>query len=117
MKAGWVKEAREKRAERARKEEETGKEIGGRPPQVPVPEEAKAHDKAQRNFTDPDSRIMMDGATKAFVQGYNAQIAVDGEAQVQPWMRLGGGPSFFVFAARKAAIRRPSHRLADSLLD
>jgi hypothetical protein len=77
-----AQEAREKLAERARKEEETGKKIGGRPPQVPVPEDAKPDDKAQRNFTDPDSRIMIDGATKAFIQGYNAQIAVDGESQV-----------------------------------
>ena len=36
--------------------------------------------KAQRNFTDPDSRIMLkDGAV---VQAYNVQIAVDAEAQV-----------------------------------
>jgi transposase len=36
--------------------------------------------KAQRNFTDSDSRIMVkDGA---FVQSYNAQIVVDGENQV-----------------------------------
>jgi len=77
-----AKEARQRLVERARKEEETGKKIGGRPPQVPVPEEAKPKDKAQRNFTDPDSRIMMDGATKAFVQGYNAQIAVDSQAQI-----------------------------------
>lgn len=36
--------------------------------------------KAQRNFTDPESRIMMrDGA---FLQAYNAQIAVDDEHQI-----------------------------------
>jgi len=36
--------------------------------------------KAQRNFTDPESRIMMrDGA---FVQAYNAQIAVDEDHQI-----------------------------------
>ncbi|PYR65461.1 MAG: hypothetical protein DMG20_14655 [Acidobacteria bacterium] len=53
------------------------------PPQVPDPEQAKPEDKAQRNFTDPDSRIMPDGAHKGnFVQAYNAQIAVDAEAQV-----------------------------------
>jgi len=35
---------------------------------------------AQRNFTDPDSRIMLrDGAV---LQAYNAQVAVDAEAQV-----------------------------------
>jgi transposase len=39
-------------------------------------------DKDQRNFTDPESRIMLDGATKAFVQGFNAEIAVECGAQV-----------------------------------
>jgi transposase len=38
--------------------------------------------KSQRNFTDPDSRIMLDGATKAFMQAYNGQIAVDCKSQV-----------------------------------
>lgn len=38
--------------------------------------------KAQRNFTDPDSRIMKDGATKAFEQAFNGQVAVDSEHQV-----------------------------------
>lgn len=37
--------------------------------------------KAQRNFTDPDSRIMLD-SDKAFVQAYNGQLAVDAEHQV-----------------------------------
>jgi transposase/IS5 family transposase len=37
---------------------------------------------AQRNFTDPESRIMRDGATKVYVQGYNCQVAVDSECQV-----------------------------------
>jgi hypothetical protein len=36
-----------------------------------------------RNFTDPDSSIMPDGADKgSFLQGYNAQTAVDATAQV-----------------------------------
>jgi transposase len=34
------------------------------------------------NFTDPDSRVMQDNGRKCFVQSYNAQVAVDGEAQV-----------------------------------
>lgn len=38
--------------------------------------------KAQRNFTDPESRIMRDGATKEFTQAYNAQLAVDAQAQI-----------------------------------
>jgi transposase len=36
--------------------------------------------KAQKNFTDPESRIMK--SKDGFVQAYNAQIAVDGEAQI-----------------------------------
>jgi transposase len=76
-------EAKAKLEERARKEQETGKKTAGRPPEVPVVEEAKPEPKAQRNFTDPESRIMPDGANKgSFLQGYNAQIAVDAEAQI-----------------------------------
>jgi transposase len=37
-------------------------------------------DDAQRNFTDPDSRIMP--YQKTFVQGYNAQVAVDSAHQI-----------------------------------
>ena len=76
-------EAKAKLKERARKEVETGKKTGGKPPVVHDPKEATPDPKAQRNFTDPESRIMPDGANKgAFVQGYNAQIAVDAEAQI-----------------------------------
>ncbi|MCI0422822.1 MAG: IS1182 family transposase [Acidobacteria bacterium] len=71
-----------KLAERKQREEETGKKTRGRPPQVVKVEEAKPEPKAQRNFTDPESRIMKDGATGSFEQSYNAQIAVDGEAQI-----------------------------------
>lgn len=76
-------EAEAKRAERRRKEAETGRKAGGRAPEVPDPEQAKPDAQAQRNFTDADSRIMPDGAHKgSFVQGYNAQAAVDSQAQV-----------------------------------
>ena len=43
------------------------------PPGVPQPG-------AQRNFTDPESRIML--GRDGFIQAYNAQAAVDGKAQV-----------------------------------
>lgn len=43
--------------------------------------DAAVPDKAQRNFTDPDSRIMKD-SSKAFVQAYSAQLAVDADSQV-----------------------------------
>jgi transposase len=70
-------------AERREKEARTGKKIGGQEPQVPDPEQARPEPKAQRNFTDPESRIMPDGGNKgSFVQGYNAQIAVDSTAQI-----------------------------------
>jgi len=39
-------------------------------------------DKVQRNLTDPDSRVMMNTMTKSFEQAYNAQIAVDAQAQI-----------------------------------
>jgi transposase len=38
--------------------------------------------KQQRNFTDPESRIMRDGATKSFEQAYNVQTAVDCDSQI-----------------------------------
>jgi transposase len=74
--------ARDKIAERERREKETGKKLGGTPPRVPDPEQAIPDPKAQRNFTDPESRIMKDGASKSFEQAYNAQIVVDAASQV-----------------------------------
>ena len=45
-----------------------------------APSEPRPDDKAQRNFTDPESRIMK--GPDGFVQGYNAQAAVDAKAQI-----------------------------------
>jgi transposase len=76
-------EAEARIAERREQEARTGKRMGGHEPRVPDPEQAKPEAKAQRNFTDPDSRIMVDGANKgSFIQAYNAQAAVDSLAQV-----------------------------------
>jgi transposase len=76
-------EAEAKNAKRREKEALTGKKTGGKEAQVPDPEKAVPAAKAQRSFTDPESRIMPSGSQKgAFVQGYNAQAAVDGEAQI-----------------------------------
>lgn len=47
---------------------------------VPTSPDGTPEPKAQRNFTDPDSRIMVKGGE--YVQAYNAQIAVDAKAQV-----------------------------------
>ena len=76
-------EAKAKLAERRDEEARTGKKKRGREPKVPDPEQAQPEAKAQRNFTDAESRIMPDGANKgSFLQGYNAQAAVDSKAQV-----------------------------------
>jgi transposase len=75
-------EARAKIEERKRQAEETGTKPGGHDPKVPDPEQAVPDPKAQKNFTDPESRIMKDGASKSFEQCYNAQAAVDAQAQV-----------------------------------
>jgi transposase len=58
------KAAEEKLEERRKKEQERGKKFGGRPPRLPDPEQARPEPAAQRNFTDPESRIMPDGAHK-----------------------------------------------------
>lgn len=44
------------------------------------PRKAEPEDTAQRNFTDPESTIQKQG--RNYIQGYNAQIAVDEQAQV-----------------------------------
>jgi transposase len=44
------------------------------------PDQATPAPKAQRNFTDPDSKIQK--TPDGFIQGYNAQATVDGHAQV-----------------------------------
>ncbi|MSV29660.1 MAG: transposase [Bryobacterales bacterium] len=50
------KAAEEKLEQRRKQEEESGKKAGGRPPQVPDPEQAKPEPKAQRNYTEPQNR-------------------------------------------------------------
>lgn len=57
---------------RKEKAEKSGKKPGGREPKPPA---AGPRDKDQVNFTDEESRIMP--STEGFVQGYNAQAAVD----------------------------------------
>jgi Transposase DDE domain len=48
--------------------------------QIPTTDDGTPTDKAQRNFTDADSRIMKTG--DGFIQGYNAQAAVDEAHQI-----------------------------------
>jgi len=77
LEAEAKEEAERIAAERAAKEEERGRKLGGRPPKAlgGVPE-----DKAQSNFTDPESRIMK--TKDGYQQCFNAHAAVDAEDQV-----------------------------------
>jgi transposase len=76
--AAQAKTARHQAKERAR--EAAGEpNKGGRKPHDPESVCPKA--KLQRNFTDPESRIMKAG-DGSWVQGYNAQAAVDHDWQV-----------------------------------
>ena len=67
--------AAERRADEAR--EESGAPKRGPKRQHPL---GKPKPKEQENFTDPDSRIM--NTKDGYQQCYNAQIAVDGKAQI-----------------------------------
>jgi transposase len=73
-----------KQAKRREREAQTGKKLGGRKPVVKDKEQIYKDclSELQENVVDPDSGLMKDGATKAIVQAYNAQIAVDGQHQI-----------------------------------
>ena len=74
-------EAREKaEKEQAEKKEKAKKQGKKHNPRKKV-SEITPKDKAQRNFTDMESRIMRN-SDKAFIQGYNGQIAVDADTQI-----------------------------------
>src|SRR5208337_4805796 len=68
---------RKARAEAEKKREAEGRKKPGKPA---APPSEDPDPKAQKNFTDPESRIMK--TKDGFIQGYNAQAAVDAEAQV-----------------------------------
>jgi transposase len=70
-------EYEEKLAERKAKEERSGTTLRGRKPKV-VP--AKPEDDVKANLTDPESRIMK--TRSGYIQGYNAQAAVDSKHQI-----------------------------------
>jgi hypothetical protein len=60
-----------------RRETEQGRKLGGPKPKALSGE---PEDKAQSNFTDPESRIMK--TKDGYEQGYNCQAGVDAESQV-----------------------------------
>jgi transposase len=73
--AAEAKAKAEAEAEEKRKAE--GRKKSGKPAAPPSPE---PDPKAQKNFTDPESRIMK--SKDGFVQAYNGQAAVDAQAQI-----------------------------------
>jgi transposase len=70
-----IREAREALEEEAKREAEATASVNKKHTGVP-------DDKAQRNFTDPESHIMLASGGKHFIQAYNAQAAVDSAHQV-----------------------------------
>jgi transposase len=73
--AAAEEERRRQQAEEERIAE--GRKKSGR---APSPPQAEPDGKAQRNFTDPQSRILK--TKDGYIQGYNAQAAVDATAQI-----------------------------------
>ena len=65
-------------AEQAAREKKDGDKL--RPGRKAVPPSDVPEPKAQRNFTDPDSRILK--TKDGYIQGYNAQAAVDAQEQI-----------------------------------
>jgi hypothetical protein len=75
-KAAAAEETR-RREEAEKKRIAEGRKKNGKPPTPPKPE---PEGKTQRNFTDPESRVLL--TKDGYIQGYNAQAAVDAEAQI-----------------------------------
>jgi transposase len=61
-------------AKRKEQEEALGRKLGGRKPKLWI------NDDARRNLTDVDSRVMT--GRQGFIQGYNAQAAVDADSHL-----------------------------------
>jgi transposase len=74
-----IQEAKQALEEEARKEAQAAQPAADK---AKVGADVRVKPKAQRNFTDPDSRIMRDGAPKAFEQAFNGQVAVDSANQI-----------------------------------
>ena len=72
-----AEEERRIEAEREKQRQAEGRKKPGKPA---APPSDQPDPKSQRNFTDPDSRIMK--SKDGFVQAYNAQAAVDAGAQI-----------------------------------
>ena len=79
------KELEAEARERAVREAESRKKKAESEGRKYVPRETSRRttprDKDQRNFTDPESKIML-SSEKSFIQGYNAQVVVDADSMI-----------------------------------
>ena len=110
--------ADEERRIEAEKEEQRAAEGRKKPGKPAAPPSDAPDPKAQRNFTDPESRILK--TKDGYIQGYNAQAAVDGEAQIivahdlTPSMSDQGQLVPLVDGIEKNLGRKPQQASADS---
>jgi hypothetical protein len=74
-------EAEKRLRERQEKAAAAGHPLRGKLPPIAEPAEAKPQPKDMVNRTDPESRIMRERAG-GFIQGFNAQAAVDSHSQI-----------------------------------
>jgi len=77
-----IREAKAALEEEARKEAEKSTEPGVATSSTKSKSTGTPDAKAQKNFTDPGSRIMPAPGGKYFLQAYNAQVAVDSAHQI-----------------------------------
>jgi transposase len=103
-------EARE-RAEAERKAQ--GPEEPGGQGRSPSEPDERPDAKAQRNFTDPESRILK--TKDCYVQGYNAQAAVDAASQVIVAQEVGTQSDVQRLVAMVEQVRENTGRLPDEV--
>jgi transposase len=72
-----AEEEEQRQAEAEERRIAQGRKKSGR---TPAPPQREPDGKTQRNFTDPESRILK--TKDGYIQGFNAQAAVDAEAQI-----------------------------------
>jgi transposase len=110
-----AQEERRRRAEAEAKRIAEGRKKNGF---APKPPSAEPEPQAQRNFTDPQSRVLL--TKDGYIQGWNAQAAVDGTAQIivahglTPSMSDHGQLVGLVDAIAANLGRRPNEISADS---
>ena len=76
-----AEDSRQEDERKAQKAKDEGRDPPRERPELRKHPKGQPKPKDQENFTDPDSRIMVDGSG-AFQQSYNAQIAVDATEQI-----------------------------------